>query len=345
MELRGLYALGSNGSGQLGLGHKDDRFKPIGVTHLPAGEDPSEWIIVAGGNHTLALSKSEQTKIYACGQSGDGRCIFDHTLGSPSWFCFAESCPLVGCAATWEATILARGDDGGVVSFGTGNKGELGLGPAISLSTGPSRIPNFPPPGTAVVHIAAGMSHCVAVLSNGEVYGWGSGRKGQLGHPAVNCWSPRKIEGISFRATRAVCGRDFTYIVGEPVEGNHAVFGSDKWSLVSRCPPRVAGWKDIGAGWGAIYVLLESGELISWGRDNFHQLSPLNLPKITQFAAGSEHVIAATEDGRVIAWGWGEHGNCGMEDWDDMGDWNTLMSGAKVKNVFAGCATSWITIE
>jgi alpha-tubulin suppressor-like RCC1 family protein len=53
----------------------------------------------------------------------------------------------------------------------------------------------------------------MAVTEDGEVYTWGSGYKGKLGHPAT--WShadaadkplPKKIENFNVPALRAICG-------------------------------------------------------------------------------------------------------------------------------------------
>ena len=66
-------------------------------------------------------------------------------------------------------------------------------------------------------------------------------------------------------------------------------------------------------------------------------------------AVGSEHALALTKDGRVLAWGWGEHGNCGLgtdEDGDVKHGWNeisiTESDKSSVVGLGAGCATSWI---
>ena len=247
------------------------------------------------------------------------------------------------CAASWEASICLTAD-GHIVSCGTGSKGELGLGTTITEAKTPQIVPDFPPEGMRVAWLAASMSHVVAVLSNGDVYGWGAGRKGQLGLPSDAVWSPRKIEGIPFRARRAACGRDFTYVVGQPDSGDHIVIGADKWSVVSDAPKILPPWRAVGASWGSVFVLLQSGQVISWGRNDHGQLCPLDLPSVSDIAVGSEHVVALTTAGEAIAWGWGEHGNCGepTDNGDVKGRWNVLAVSGKVYRLGAGCATSFI---
>lgn len=356
-----LFALGSNGSGQLGIGHTEDVNVPTEVA-LPDSLSP-KWIsmriatIAAGGNHTLILYRDGN--IFASGDNSDGRCSLNiRTTGSN------ESTQLTSfvspielaldnpvdiyrfCAATWQASLCLR-NDGRVVSCGTGTRGELGLGKDVSHAPIPKAIPNFPPDGTKVVNLVAGMGHVVAILSNGDVYGWGAGRKGQIGSPPGDQWSPKKIEGIPFPARHAVCGREFTYIVGEPSDGKHITLGSDKWSVISDAPKTLPPWKSIGASWGSIFVLLQTGNMLSWGRNDHGQLCPPNLPLVEQIAIGSEHALALTSSGQVIAWGWGEHGNCGLptHDGDVKGTWNVLPVIGKVYNIGAGCATSFIACE
>ena len=346
-----LYAFGSNGSGQLGLGHFDDAHTPTRVT-LPdpvASKTPSK--ILAGGNHTLLLFPSGE--IYACGQNLDGRCATSsnepqHTVFHKSGVESPDKLNLSKfslCAATWESsTLIDR--DGHVFTSGTGNRGQLGHGPQITTSVLPRLIPGFPPSGTRVTDLAASMGHTVAVLSDGRVYGWGAGRKGQLGQPATDCWMPRKIEGVSFHAVRAACGKDFTYIVGDPRSGQHLVLGSDTWQAISSAPQDVRGWKEIAASWSSIYVVLHSGILLAWGRNDHRQIPSEGITSASMVAAGSEHVLVLSgATGACQAFGWGEHGNCGdlKGNQDAPTGGNPISTDAQILQAGAGCATSWIS--
>lgn len=352
-----LFALGSNSSGQLGIGHIEDVSTPTECqipAHLNTTAPFSRIVaIAAGGNHTLVLY--HDGTIFASGNNPDGRCSLNEAaIGLEKIDQLQSFVPPNGlardklagnykfCVATWEASICLT-SDGHIVTCGTGNKGELGLGEGVTQAATPRVIPDFPAQGTRVEWLAASMSHAVAVLSNGDVYGWGAGRKGQLGPPAEIVWSPRKIEGIAFRARRAVCGRDFTYVVGKLDSGDHLAMGLDKWSIISNAPKTLPPWKAIGASWGSIFILLQTGEVASWGRNDHGQLRPANLPPIDQIAVGSEHVVALTSTGEVISWGWGEHGNCGLptENGDVKDKWNVLSVPGKVYKVGAGCATTF----
>jgi len=354
-----IYAIGSNGSGQLGIGHKQDVSVPKQV--LFNIKSPEVDIHVrAGGNHTLLLSSgnlswSGDPTSGACGLISDSAhqdARFHPVRLSAEDLPLTEA-PIVLCAATWEASIVVQKDKDGlstrVSSFGIGNKGELGQGELLFRSSKAQIIKDFPPKGLEVVDLAASVSHVVVVLSNGSVYGWGNGRKGQLGEPEEVVYTPREITGLTFSVNRAICGREFTYLMGK----SQVVLGSDKWNVISGAPSSVPRWADMGASWGSIFVLQDNGKLVSWGRDDHGQLAPPGLPLLSKIAIGSEHALGLTIDGNVLAWGWGEHGNCGpgTENGDVKGKWNVIASsqylppGSKISSIGAGCATSWICIS
>lgn len=356
-----IYAIGSNGSGQLGISHKEDVSVPKPVIFESNAQMPLRQVR-AGGNHTLLLSSGT---LYCSGDPTSGACGLKSDSTSTQ-SCFQElhlstgdlahKTKVVSCAASWEASIIVAQAETSqatkLYTFGTGNKGELGLGELLFRSAKAQLIKDFPPPGTEIADLSASVSHIVVVLSNGEVYGWGNGRKGQLGQPEGIISSPRKISGIDFKVIRAICGREFTYLVGEKKVGRHIILGSDKWNVKSSAPPYVPGWQDLGASWGSIFILREDGNLTSWGRDDHGQLAPPGLPLLSQIAIGSEHALGLTTEGDVLAWGWGEHGNCGPNttEGDVKGRWNVIASskylppGSRISYIGAGCATSWLCV-
>lgn len=409
-----VFAFGSNGSGQLAIGHTEDVSTPIEC--LFTGPAPTDKItkIVAGGNHTFLLTESGH--VYTAGCNTDRRCgpykspqdqderqssqIEENILRFRRLILkdrdTAKNVDTFKCvSATWEGSILVPSTGDEVYVLGSTPKGELGLGKNLAAAT-PTQlmvepgvtIPDFPPVGTTIVSVASGMGHTVVILSNGQVYGWGGSRKGQLGDSLKGekiVWSPARIEGVSFFATGAVCGREFTVILGQGTAGEFAVLGDEgnRWGIV--CIPdslRVSfaesgsgrkEYLDIGASWHGIYVHASghhsgsgtgsdslnasaapaAGSLIAWGRNDRGQLPPPNFPPMSELGVGSEHVLVLLKDGSVATFGWGEHGNCGP-DTDARGNvagkYNLIplpddTSGARVVGVSAGCATSWLIVE
>ncbi|XDG00992.1 hypothetical protein ABKA04_000607 [Annulohypoxylon sp. FPYF3050] len=367
--MNGLFSLGSNGSGQLGIGHKEDVSVPKQVEFV--GEIPDDEVvqIAAGGNHTIITTKTG--KAYWSGDSSSGACgITQDTEHSnvPKFREFILSTSerlgaVAHVACTWDSSVLVLLDANDratqVYTCGVADVGAASAGSEPSILRTPNLLSDFPPPGTEVQSLAAGFRHVVVLLDNGDVYGWGNGRKGQLGELADTADAkgvlqhPQKISGIPFKVSEAVCCQYTTCFISEPGDGRIIVLGADKWGLKSTAPVEVPNWNMIGASWGSIYILQRNGQLIAWGRDDHGQLPPLLLPELESIATGSEHVLALTKDGDVLSWGWGEHGNCGpqTEKYGDVkGRWNVLASlknlpeGSNITAIGAGCATSWINI-
>ena len=363
-----LFAFGSNGNGQLGIGNTDDQDRPHKCMFLC---DHNQFLgnpvrIAAGGNHTLVLFDSG--RLFSAGSNNNGQAGLKANLSSTSdpadlHTVFTEvivpsqSKKVKLCSATWEASIIVTLEDD-VYTFGSGPNGELGA--RIEQTYQPQKLLDFPPVNTNVVQIASGVRHTVVVLSNGEIYGWGNARKGQLGQEDTKIiWTPRKVGGLNFRAKEATCGREFTYVVGDPSKPEQLVIGSEKWNVLADAPSAYSSpsleRKMLGSSWCGISILDICGKLISWGRNERGQLAPKDLPEIEQIAVGSEHTIALTKDGKVLAWGWGEHGNCGPstdQDESDESRWREILSKPpvgeeKVISLGAGCATSfiWTTCE
>ncbi|KAF1826058.1 RCC1/BLIP-II [Dissoconium aciculare CBS 342.82] len=352
MSQNRLYAFGSNGSGQLGIGHAIDVSEPTEVLLDSNAKHKKIVNIASGGNHTLILF--HDGTVISHGDNDDGRCL--HHSEDDSWAprndsSIADTDALSSngvshIAATWAASIVVSGSTA-VRVIGSGEFGQLGLGPGATISVVPTLIEDFPPHGLHIVKLAACMAHVVAVLSNGEVWGWGAGRKGQLGRPAEIVWAPRKIEGINFPVVDVACGKDFTCIFGDSQEGKCVFLGldrNDRFNLKGNVPQQIPDWEQVASSWGCLFVRTNTGQIVAWGRNDHGQLPPKDLPPLKAFAVGSEHCVGLTKAGIIVAWGWGEHGNCGRpgEDLDEVEKtWVELESGDEVSAVFAGCATSF----
>ena len=74
---------------------------------------------------------------------------------------------------------LALSSEGEVFSWGEGEDGKLGHGNRTGCDR-PRVIETLR--GTEVVEIAAGGAHSACITSTGELYTWGKGRYGRLGH-------------------------------------------------------------------------------------------------------------------------------------------------------------------
>ena len=93
----------------------------------------------------------------------------------------------------------------------------------------------------AVVQVAAGDDHSMALTATGEFYSWGKGTDGQLGHgDKENLAVPRVVDGIEGAVVGMACGTTH--------------------SLVTTAEERVLVF---GGGWGSLGVMLGLGAEVS----------------------------------------------------------------------------------
>ena len=358
-----LFAFGSNGNGQLGIGNVNDQDTPqmCHIVHEESQPLGTLTRIVAGGNHTLALFDSG--RLFSAGSNDNGQ-SGPKSRVSPSNYSadlhtiftevtFSSTLQKVKlCSATWEASIIVTINDE-VYAFGNGPHGELGT--RTYKERLPQQLAQFGPSKSSIVEIASGVRHTVVIFSNGEVYGWGNARNGQLGQCHENMiLSPRKIADVTFNVSQVTCGLRFTYLLGDPWKSEYQILGSEKWDISTSIPSPLRSsdnaLKGLDSNWSSISALDASGSIVCWGRNDRGQLPPRDLPLIEEIAMGSEHTIALTKTGEVLAWGWGEHGNCGPATDEDAcvrNRWQTILprssiSETKVVKIGAGCATSFI---
>ena len=356
-----LFALGSNGSGQLGTGHENDTAIPekceINEEDLAnIRTDDKIARIVAGGNHTLVLFESGI--VFAAGSNEHGQCGLPSRIVQTNIFrrvvvhddTHEKLLEFIDVSATWEASFLL-GRDGCVYVFGSGEKGELGLGQAVTVTgdLSRSRLAVVGGNDSKVKKLYSGMRHTIAVGDGGKLYGWGSCRKGELGPDLEHLkvvWTPERLN-VPFGCQRAVLGRNFTILFGT----HECKFLGQERTLLQVAENSYLALKgDVEAAWSVVYSLVD-GRVQAVGRNDRGQWPSDDLPDLSKLAAGSEHCLGLTADSRVVAWGWGEHGNCG-EPTDSRGNvagrWNVLPVSLKddeeVVNIGAGCATSFIVV-
>ena len=141
-------------------------------------------------------------------------------------------------------------------------------------------------------------------------------------------------------------------LTADSEDGRVAILGSDKWGIQSGTPESIKGYSSVSTSWHGIYVHNNDGSLVAWGRNDRGQLPPSNMFQPRSLAVGSEHVIAVSDSSKLVACGWGEHGNCGPEtdaQGNVAGRWADipldLIQGKSVVAVGGGCATSWVVIR
>ena len=339
-----LYAFGSNGSGQLGIGHTEDTNTPTLCLGLPS-DDPIVKIS-GGGNHSAVLTK--QGYIYLAGLSQYGE---DHMKDlsqktdqdNKDWLCYQkrfDSMEWKDIVCGWAFTI-ALSSTGKLYGIGTSRWNEL-AGPSTK------NLVELDVNLTDIISVASGWRHTVALDVHGQVYGWGWGRHGQLGPSDTpptdkkDIRSVRKIE-MPQPIAQIACGHLHTLLRGQ--DGTVYAFGSNKYGQIGEIGDthvisHHASWID--AGWHHSAILDNKGKLQLFGRNDNGQLGQTQSHPFSKIACGSEHTIAITKDtNQVMAWGWNEHGNC-ASDKDFVSEAVILDQFPKANIIGAGCATSWL---
>ncbi|ESR43037.1 hypothetical protein WN944_004548 [Citrus x changshan-huyou] len=223
--------------------------------------------------------------------------------------------------------------------WGKGDGGRLGFGHEDAAFV-PTLNPYLDDP---VRCIALGGVHSVALTSLGQLFTWGYGGFGALGHSVYHReLFPRLVEGawegkIKHMATSGMhtaaiteSGELYTWGRDEgegrlglgPGRGPNEAGGLSIPSKVKALPVPVAA---VSCGGFFTMVLTEEGQLWNWGANSNYELGrgdrvggwkPKLLPnledvRIIQIANGGYHSLALTDDGKVFSWGYGGHGQLG----------------------------------
>lgn len=347
-----LYGFGSNGNGQLGLGHVEDTHKPTLCIGIPDHEVIIK--ISGGGNHSAVVTESG--KVYFAGFSQLGENYMQYILkASPekqqAWTVYQERFSEIkwkDVACGWASTLLLS-QEGKVYGVGSSRWNEID-GKKDNKEQELTEILIH----EDIVSVACGWRHAVALSNEGNVFGWGWGRHGQLGPSKVetdkkDIRSIQKIE-LPQKILQVACGHLYTIFRAE--DGSVYGVGSNKYGQLDNednevriVEPHVVYRNSvyIDAGWHHTLSLGSVGELKASGRKDHGQITKSHLlQNIKQFCCGSEHTLAIQGD-RLIGWGWNEHGNCAT-DKDFTDEPIVISTSTKIRAFGAGCATSWFAV-
>lgn len=102
--------------------------------------------------------------------------------------------------------------DGQVYTWGRGDDGRLGHG-----DNGWKYVPRIAQSlsGQVIVQVTCGSYHTAAVASNGDLFTWGGGMYGKLGHGDESGHStPRRVEGlVGLTVSQIACGSRHTAVL------------------------------------------------------------------------------------------------------------------------------------
>lgn len=196
-----VYSFGSGRCGQLGYGNIFNQEKGKGgITQAvprevtPSGEikygtDMKITQVGCGAQFSVAreVSSTEALDLFKNLRS------MEHSIQSvKNVYYDSEKVQKAWAAIRQERYRANRIAEGRVCTWGTGNHGQLGLGPHVKFAPAPTIIPKLH--GIRITQISAGLNHVLAISTEGRMYSWGSGKSGKLGHKNFDdLWIPRTV--------------------------------------------------------------------------------------------------------------------------------------------------------
>ncbi|XP_018324237.1 probable E3 ubiquitin-protein ligase HERC1 isoform X2 [Agrilus planipennis] len=274
--------------------------------------------------------------VSSCGKGTYGRLGLGDsaTQSTPKRVLIDSSVKKISSSKGSDGHSLALTEDGLVYSWGDGDYGKLGHN--NSNTEKQPKLVGGPLLGKVVIQVQAGYRHSAAVTEDGELYTWGEGDHGRLGHGDSN---PRNIPTLV---------RDLSDVGGVACGCAHTLAlskdGTTVWSFGSGDSGRLGHGeiakvyrpkviealqgmiiRKVCAGTTFSVALTNSGQVYTWGSGPCLGTGSVDtisvLPTLVQdlasytivdVSAGDIHCLALSDEGEVFAWGNNAMGQCGV---------------------------------
>ncbi|PON97609.1 Zinc finger, FYVE-type, endofin [Trema orientale] len=333
--------------------------------------------IACGGRHAALVTK--QGEVFSWGEESGGR--LGHGVDSDVFYpklidsLSNTNIELVACGEYHTCAVTLSGD---LYTWGDGtyNFGLLGHGNEVSHWM-PKRV-NGPLEGIHVSSVSCGPWHTAVVTSAGQLFTFGDGTFGVLGHgDRMSVSLPREVESLKgLRTVRAACGVWHTAAVVEVMVGNSSSsncssgklftwgdgdkgrlgHGDKEARLVPTCVAALVepNFCRVACGHSLTVALTTSGHVYTMGSPVYGQLGnpqvdgklPVRVEGklknyVEDIACGAYHVAVLTSRTEVYTWGKGANGRLGHGDIDDRNS-PTLVEALKDKQVKSiACGTNF----
>lgn len=307
-----LWLWGSNEHGQLGFGDRKNRPRPSRLLIEELALNKAKIDMVALGlEHSILLTTAAATGarlMYSWGRNQVGQLGLGHTGGghadgahtgdahwTPKQVTFIVDAKKVAAGEDHSAAILSSGE---LYTWGSSQSGKLGHGSGVGSQNYPRQLRL----SDQVDHVSCGAQHTAIINVQGQLFTFGAGWYGRLGHGDMsNLTSPKQVErfdsaelheqqpwddGIEAPRIRDVkCATFHTCIVA--VDGTLWCCGRDS----TICEPT------------HVYRPIRFGR----GSDAFRDST-----KVKILAVGAFHTMCATEAGDLLLWGENNKGQLGQ---------------------------------
>eukprot|EP00339_Tiarina_fusa_P000836 CAMPEP_0117042184 /NCGR_PEP_ID=MMETSP0472-20121206/29396_1 /TAXON_ID=693140 ORGANISM="Tiarina fusus, Strain LIS" /NCGR_SAMPLE_ID=MMETSP0472 /ASSEMBLY_ACC=CAM_ASM_000603 /LENGTH=900 /DNA_ID=CAMNT_0004753363 /DNA_START=725 /DNA_END=3425 /DNA_ORIENTATION=+ len=357
-----VYMAGCSQSGQLAEATAAYKNIPVGIESM-ALLQPKQ--VLCGSMCTIVLA--DDGSVHSCGKGEYGRL---GTGSSDNQYTLMQL-PSIQNVVMKQIAVskgsyghaLAIDEAGGIWSWGDGDYGKLGHGnttqsnkPKLIESMDEMLLLYLVDLNTALVlHLMAnysGFKHSACITSDGELYTWGMGDYGRLGHGDSNDShnAPKLVDRFAGQNVIQVsCGSSHTMALTDDNttwswgDGDYGKLGHGDTNMKST-PTKIEMLscnqikkidtgeetcnqiKKIDTGEEFSLCLTENGRVLTWGRFNSNVLGHgedghLHVPliinaleevHIIDVSAGASHCLALSDDYNVYAWGNNEEGQLGF---------------------------------
>ena len=197
---------GSNSMGQLGVDPGLTPSSTAPLQSLDAMGDPIAGAtrLALGDTHTCAIGMGGQVLCWGAnesGQLGNGTTTPSHV---PQFVEGAMRFTRIAAGTSFSCGIVVSG---AVYCWGTNALGQIAQ-TGMASSASPVTVPL--PAGVEAADIAAGQAHACILSSAGQVFCWGDGRDGQVGHRASAANVPPTRAELDHEATMIAAGTQHT---------------------------------------------------------------------------------------------------------------------------------------
>ncbi|KPJ06671.1 putative E3 ubiquitin-protein ligase HERC2 [Papilio machaon] len=242
-----------------------------------------------------------------------------------------------------EQTLFAVTPDGKVYATGYGAGGRLGIGGIDSVSQ-PTLLASIQHVFITKVACNSGGKHCLALSVDGDVYSWGEGEDGKLGHgnrvsydrpKLITTLSGLEVVAIACGGAHSACltarGRIYTWGKGRYGRLGH---GDSEDQLVPKMVEALSQYRviDVACGSGDAQTLCITSDdnVWSWGDGDYGKLGrggsegcklPMRIDclkglRVIKVECGSQFSVALCQCGSVYTWGKGDYHRLGHGSYD-----------------------------
>jgi len=350
-----LWMWGEGDMGRLGIGNTTDYSSPkqVGDAGLWATEDFLK--VSMGSNHTMVVKPDGS--LWGWGDANDGK------MGTGN-LTDVSNAVQIGALTDWGVVSAGGGNktlavktDGTLWSWGSGGRGQLGLGNATAYSS-PKQVGGLTNWSSNSAHLSASYSASAstsfAIKTDGTLWAWGYNNKGQLGlGNTTNYSSPKQVGALttwafvfSGKAQSAAIKTDGTLWTWG--NGGKGVLGLNN-KLNYSSPKQVGAltnWSSIAIGNYNRLAVKTDGTLWAWGYGWYGRLglgnqtgysSPKQIGALTNWLKASANDQAASRaiktDGTLWVWGRNQKGQLGLGNTTDISSPQQL-----------GSLTTWIDV-